>query len=387
MSPARKLAFQILVLVEKGAHSSDLLHTRTVSLDSRDAALATELVQGSIRRRSQLDWLIRHYSGRDKFDLEVRIALWLGIYQLRYLDRIPAHAAVTESVQLTRFAQKASASGLVNAVLRKVDRKPVEWPTRALRFCLPEWLLDKWTRDFGAERAERIAAASLIPPETYVRVPVSRTPIAERKDLEPTEIPGCYRMLGNETGGFRIQDIGSQAVVPLLGLEPRMRFLDLCAAPGGKTAQALESGVLATACDLYFSRLRALAPMNCDKVVLDAAKRLPFGMLFDRILVDAPCSGTGTLRRNPEIRWRVQPGDLPRYTARQAAILTNALAVLAPRGRLVYSTCSLEPEENEGVVERVLEDTGGRFQLIREMRRTPGEQPGDGFYAAVITSK
>lgn len=387
MSPARKLSFQILLLVEKGAHSSDLLHSRCSPLDSRDAALATELVQGCLRRRSQLDWLIRHYSGREKFDLEVRIALWLGIYQLRYLDRIPAHAAVTESVQLTRFAQKASASGLVNAVLRKVDRKPVEWPSRAVRFCLPEWLFEKWTRQFGPERAERIASASVIPPETYVRVPVSRTPVAERKDLEPTDVPGCYRMLGQETCGFRIQDIGSQTVVPLLELEPRMRLLDLCAAPGGKTAQALESGVVATACDLYFSRLRALAPMNCDKVVLDAAKPLPFRALFDRILVDAPCSGTGTLRRNPEIRWRVLPEDLPRYSARQAAILTNALTLLQPGGRLVYSTCSLETEENEGVVARVLEDSGGRFHLIREMRRTPGEQPGDGFYAAVITSK
>jgi 16S rRNA (cytosine967-C5)-methyltransferase len=387
LSPARKLAFQILRLVEKGAHSSDLLHTRGAALEARDAALATELVQGCIRRRAQLDWLIQCYSGREKFDLEVRIALWLGIYQLRYLDRVPAHAAVGESVQLVRFGQKTSAAGLVNAVLRKVDREPVDWPTPAMRHCLPEWLFEKWLHDFGEERAGLIASASLIPPETYVRVPVSLSPAAARKDLEPTDVSGCYRALGPNTGGFRIQDIGSQSVVPLLDLEPGMSFLDLCAAPGGKTAQALESGVIATACDLYFSRLRALARLKCRKVVLDATKSLPLRTKFDRILVDAPCSGTGTLRRNPEIRWRVHPEDLARLAARQVAILTNALAVLEPRGRLAYSTCSLEPEENEEVVRQVLQQCGGRLRLAKELRRTPGEQPGDGFYAAVITSE
>ncbi len=387
MSPARKLSFQVLRLVSKGAHSSDLLYARATSLEPRDAALATEITQGCLRRQSQLDWLIQHYAGRDKFDPEVRIALRMGIYQLRFLDRIPAHAAVSESVQLTRVAHKTSAAGLVNAVLRKVDRQPVEWPTEAMRHALPEWLWSKWRRVFGPDRAAAIAGASLTPPETYVRVPVSKAHEAERKDLEPTGTPGCYRVLGDSPGGFRIQDIGSQSIVPLLELEPRLDFLDLCAAPGGKTAQALESGVTTTACDFYFSRLRALKGMRCNLVVLDGSKPLPFRGGFDRILLDAPCSGTGTLRRNPEIRWRVQPEDLPGYAARQTAMLANAMAVLRPGGRLVYSTCSLEPEENEGTIDRAMAEAPRRFEISRTLRRTPGEQPGDGFFAAVITSK
>jgi len=387
VSPARKTAFRILKLAAKGAHSTDLLHQLTPSLDPRDAALATELVLGCLRRQGQLDWLIGQHIAKPQLDLEVRIALQLGVYQLRHLSRIPAHAAVNESVQLVRWAQKSSAAGLVNAILRKAGRGPIAWPTAALHCSMPEWLFAKWVRDFGPARAESIALAGLIPPETYVRVPVSRWPEAERLQLEPTSLPGCYRALGSGTGGFRIQDIGSQSIVPLLELEPRLRFLDLCAAPGGKTAQALESGVYATACDLYLSRLRSLDGFKCDRVVLDAARPLPLRGTFDRILVDAPCSGTGTLRRNPEIRWRVEQKDLAVQSERQALILNHALPLLSRGGRLVYSTCSLEREENEDVVERVLAKAGPRFQLVRTLRRTPGEEPGDGFYAAVITSR
>ncbi len=386
MSPARKTAFQILQLVNRGAHSTDLLHARLGTLDPRDAALATELVLGCLRRQAQLDWLIQRDSGRDKFDSEVRIALRMGIYQIRHLTRIPPHAAVNESVQLVRWAQKASATGLVNAVLRKVDRGPQAWPSESLAHSMPDWLWQKWVRDFGAERAARIADTCLLPPETYVRVPVSRSIEAEKQSLEPTEVPGCYRLLGDSACGFRIQDIGSQGIVPLLNLEPRMRFLDLCAAPGGKTAQALEAGVNTTACDFYFSRLRALDGMPCARVVLDASKPLPFRGRFERILLDAPCSGTGTLRRNPEIRWRVEQNDLAVHSERQAAMLANALAVLEPGGRLVYSTCSLEREENEDVVERVVTKLAGKVLVERCVRRTPGEQPGDGFFAAVIKS-
>jgi 16S rRNA (cytosine967-C5)-methyltransferase len=387
VSPARKTAFQILQLVARGAHSTDLLHSRTAPLDPRDAALATELVLGCLRRQAQLDWLVERYSGRDKFDLEVRIALRLGIYQLRHLSRVPPHAIVNESVHLVRWAQKASAAGLVNAVLRKVDRARQEWPSEAMAHCLPDWLWTKWVGDFGPARAASIADTCLIPPETYVRVPVSRSVDAERHSLEPTEVPGCYRLLGTDTAGFRIQDIGSQCIVPLLGLEPRMTFLDLCAAPGGKTAQALEAGVKAVAGDFYFSRIRALDGLACARVVLDAAKPLPFRARFERILLDAPCSGTGTLRRNPEIRWRVERNDLAVLSERQAAMLAHALPLLEPGGRLVYSTCSLEREENEDVVERVLPRLGTRYVVERILRRTPGEQPGDGFFAAVITSR
>jgi 16S rRNA (cytosine967-C5)-methyltransferase len=181
-----------------------------------------------------------------------------------------------------------------------------------------------------------------------------------------------------------MQDIGSQSIVPLLSLAPGHRFLDLCAAPGNKTAQALEAGVDTIACDLHFHRLTQLKPLTSNLVVLDGTRPIPFACTFDRILVDAPCSGTGTLGRNPEIKWRLQPDDLDDLNARQSALLANALSLLAPGGLLVYSTCSLETEENEQVVGHAL--SPGRV-IMQRMHRIPGRDPGDGFYACVIKSE
>jgi 16S rRNA (cytosine967-C5)-methyltransferase len=179
-----------------------------------------------------------------------------------------------------------------------------------------------------------------------------------------------------------MQDIGAQSIVPLLRLEPGQWYLDLCAAPGNKTAQALEAGVRAIACDRRFDRLVQLKEMGCPLVVLDGTRPLPFGRCFDRILVDAPCSGSGTLGRNPEIKWRLRPADLEELPRRQTALLANARAALAPGGLLVYSTCSLEPEENGAVV------AGGPADLVLDvMLRLPGRDAGDGFYAAVIKSE
>src|SRR5580700_8092944 len=328
VSPARGLAFEILTAVEHGGYASDLLAARAVPLDTRDAGLASEIVFGVLRYRAQLDYLIGHYSGRHrKLDAEVRIALRMAIYQLRYLERIPPHAAVAESVELVKRARKRSAMGFVNAVLRKVTRDAVTWPTREIELSCPEWLLARWESRYGAEAAAAIARAALEEPEKYVRI---------------------------SAAGERRQDIGSQSIVPLLRLEPGQTFLDLCAAPGNKTAQALESGVRCVAADLHFHRLVQMKGMleNLDAslVVLDGTRPLPFARAFDRILVDAPCSGTGTLGRNPEIKWRLQPADLDDLHRRQIALLANARAALAPGGLLVYSTCSLEPEENESVV-------------------------------------
>lgn len=351
-APARLLAFDILQKVEAGGYASDLLMERSAGMDSRDAGLASEIVFGVLRYRAQLDYLIEHYSGRrQKLDREVRTALRMGIYQLRYLDRVPAHAAVTDSVELVKRARKRSAAPFVNAVLRQVDRDPVAWPNREVALSCPEWLLARWERQYGPEAAEAIARAALQPPETYLR-------------------------------NGRVQDIGSQSVVPLLALEPGQTFLDLCAAPGNKTAQALESGVRGIAGDLHFHRVAAMKGLEAGLLVLDGTKPLPFSRTFDRILVDAPCTGTGTLGRNPEIKWKLTPGDLADLQRRQSALLANARAALAPGGILVYSTCSLEPEENEDVVASVPAD------LITEtMRRLPGREAGDGFYAAVIKSE
>jgi 16S rRNA (cytosine967-C5)-methyltransferase len=378
ISPARSAAFEILTRVESGGYASDLLFAQ--SLEPRDAALASEIVYGVLRRQAQLDYLIGLHAPK-RLDVAVRIALRIGIYQLRHLDRIPPHAAVTESVEMVKRARKRSAAGLVNAVLRKMDRNPVSWPDRATALSQPRWLLDQWDRQFGPEIADRIAQAFLERPDIYLRNP----PANHSLQLEPAEVPGGYRVLGGDTRNIRLQDIGSQTIVPLLVLEPNQTFLDLCAAPGNKTAQAMESGVQAIACDIHFHRLKQMS--GCPRVVLDAAKPLPFSRPFDRVLLDAPCSGTGTLARNPEIRWRIQSTDVAELHEKQTRLLHQALLVLAANGRLVYSTCSLEHQENEDVVARVMSETDGKYVVRETRRRTPGIEPGDGFFAAVITSR
>jgi 16S rRNA (cytosine967-C5)-methyltransferase len=183
-------------------------------------------------------------------------------------------------------------------------------------------------------------------------------------------------VIEGDTAGLRIQDVGSQSVVPLLDLQRGQTFLDVCAAPGNKTAQALESGVLAVACDLHWRRLKTVT--GCDRVVMDAAEGIPFRSRFDRVLVDAPCSGTGTLGRNPEIRWKLKPSDIEDLQRRQLRILKNALACTERGGRLVYSTCSLEKKENEEVVRQA------GCEVAQMEYRIPGRDAGDGFFAAVL---
>lgn len=388
ISPARRTAFEVLRLVEGGGYASDLLRSRATDLKGTDAGLAHEIVFGALRYRAQLDFLIEHFSGRPAgaLDREVRLALRMGIYQLRYLDRIPRHAAVTESVELVKRSHKRSAAGLVNAVLRKVDRIPVGWPDRATELSHPAWLLESWERQFGAEAAAGIARTFLKPPKTYIRIPAGRAAEAEGLDVEETEVPGCYLLRSGDAAAFRQQDISSQAVVGLLDLRAGMSFLDICAAPGNKTAQALESGVRAVACDSHHGRLHGMAGLGVSLAQLDGTAPLPLRRRFDRILLDAPCSGTGTIGRNPEIKWRIQPADLEAHQARQRKLLASALAALAPGGQLVYSTCSLEREENQAVVEGVLAGQPPGIRLERSMHRVPGIDSGDGFFAAVIVS-
>jgi 16S rRNA (cytosine967-C5)-methyltransferase len=381
ISAARRLAFDVLSRVEGGAWASEVLAGASAGLDSRDAGLATEIVFGTLRHLLQLDFLIGHFGKRnpEKLDPGVRLALRTGIYQLRYMDRIPAHAAVGESVELVKQGQP-QAAGLVNAILRRVTREPVDWAHREIALSTPLWLLEEWDKQFGRETADRIAAAFLERPETYVRNP----PPGHGLDLEATDVPGAWRVLSGDARGLRIQDAGSQSIVPLLELRNGMTFLDVCAAPGNKTAQAVEAGVEAVAADLHMHRLRQVS--GCPRVALDATVALPFRRGFDRILVDAPCSGTGTLGRNPEIKWRLEPSDIRDLHGRQVRILRNSLELLAPGGRLVYSTCALEKKEDEEVVARVLKPAEGRFRVTGMRRRTPGADAGDGFFAAVIES-
>jgi len=351
MSPAREIAFLVLRRVHAGGYATDLLRRESAKADPRDAGLAEAIVLGCLRFQAQLDYLIDVFAGRPqpKLDEEVRIALRMGIFQLRYLDRIPPHAAVAESVELVKRAAKHSAAGFVNAVLRKVNRKPLFWPNRETELSVPQWMLERWQRQYGQQAAAAIAQAALEEPEATVNP---------------------------DTG--RQQDAGAQSIIPLLEIEPGMTLLDLCAAPGNKTAQAIALGARVIACDRYSRRL-AEVPDTAMRVVLDGGAPLPFSAKFDRILVDAPCSGTGTLARNPEIKWRLRVEDLARFAALQGEMIHRALEHLQPEGRLAYSTCSLEREENEDVV--------AKFPVTAQHVRLPGRDPGDGFFAAVITLK
>lgn len=384
VSPARSVAYAVLRAVDEGAYASDTLAERSSGLASRDAGLASQIVFGCLRFQAQLDFLVEQYSGRPAAGLDklVLIALRMAIFQLRYLDRIPAHAAVDETVEAVK-QHKPQAAGLVNAVLRKVNRDEAQWPDRQTELSCPEWLLARWSEHFGAEAARRIALAALREPIPYVRIAPGR-PVPEGIEVEPTDIPGCYRLLSGSTLGLRLHDIGSQSIVPLLGLEPGMSYLDLCAAPGNKIAQALETPLgLAIACDVSISRIRDVPP-GCLRVVLDAAAPLPFSRKFDRIFLDVPCSGTGTMGRNPEIKWRVQRETITRFAEKQLRMLAGSVEWLNPGGQLVYATCSLEREENEDLVAAVLEREPA-LRCQREVWRLPGRDEGDGFYTAVFT--
>ncbi|MBG99582.1 MAG: 16S rRNA (cytosine(967)-C(5))-methyltransferase [Solibacterales bacterium] len=411
VSHTRKIAFEILLRVEtQMGFSDELLHSdRTNNLEERDQALVFELVLGCLRRQGELDYRIAQLSSRSlaQLDVEVRIALRLGCYQLYFLDRVPAHAAVSESVELVRLARKRSATGLVNAVLRRIAED-----VEKLNFSgenHPRWLVKKWKDHFGEKTASALMGANLETAKTYLRLntrfsTVETIELLRQEGIEtnPTEIPHCLLVVSGkatrsrcyEQGRVHIQDISSQMVVPHLGLRPGMSFLDVCAAPGGKANQALElllnkEGNLeapAIACDLHlhrFRRMKEVTKRQFHCVTTDALHPLPFNRLFDRILVDAPCSGTGTLVRNPEIKWRLTSDDLSHLQSRQQRILSNALTLLVPGGVLVYSTCSIEPEENHQVIHNVLNKSN--LLAIDCLERLPGRDAGDGFFVCKIS--
>jgi 16S rRNA (cytosine967-C5)-methyltransferase len=387
ISPARLAAFEVLLAVESGAYASDDLRLRSGTLSGRDAGLAAQIVFGCLRFQNQLDYLLGMYSGRKaaSLDPELRIALRAAIFQIRYLERVPAHAAVHNSVEFVKKRQRA-ATGLANAVLRKVNRDPVDWPDRATAVSCPEWLLRRWQHSFGEEAALGIARVALHEPAHFVRVPPGAE-IPAGLEIEATPVPGCYRFMdGGVSDSLRFHDISSQSIVPLLDLQAGQSYLDLCAAPGNKTIQAMETSLgRVVACDISGDRMRYLtAP--CDRVILDATEPLPFSIKFDRILLDAPCTGTGTLAGNPEIKWRMKPGDFLRFHRKQTAILAHALSALMPAGKLVYATCSLDREENQDVVKAALSQFPS-FHGDNEIYRIPGRDDGDGFYAAVISRR
>jgi 16S rRNA (cytosine967-C5)-methyltransferase len=452
ISPARKAAFEILQRLESGrGFAVDLLQAPEVSaLKEADRRLATEIVMGVLRWCGDLDFQIEQLSGRSVkgFDSEVLTILRMGAYQIRFLERVPKRAVVDDAVELTKAARKRSAAGLVNAVLRKCepprdrvlgrDFEDLSAESReSVRRAFPAWLWKRWERiaatttESGEVGAARLAYASLQTPRTTLRVVNAGTNLENlRQELQAEGVVTSYCKYAEAQGltvesgqvqntrAYRegrlvIQDEASQLVAELVSPEPGQRVLDLCAAPGmkaGQLAQMLGAGTL-VASDRSAARLRTLAKLlpkwvppavHLTMIRLDAARALPFGAKFERILLDAPCSGTGTLARNPEIKWRLRPEDITRLADLQAAMLRNALPALASGGRLIYATCSLEPEENEGVVEKVLsEQPAFRVLTSHELvpkhphlapffdprgyfRTRPDQHAMDGFNAAVI---
>ena len=438
VSPARLAAFEILLRVEAGAYASVLLAFREEELKPQDRALCHELVMGVPRRQLWLDRLIEHYANRKvaELDVAVRVVLRLGLYQLRFLSRVPASAAVNESVNLVHFARLRSAGGLVNAVLRRATREPEVDPTSsiddpiervAVATSHPPWLIERWTKAFGAEETEAFARANNEPAPVAFRVVNNRAQEADvcgrlrqsGAELVPSRIArGAWRVTGAVSllaalaaeGEVYIQDEASQLVAAVLDVRPGQRVLDLCAAPGSKTTQiadcTADAAAMIVASDLHEHRLRTvvstakihgLRDIHC--LALDGLQSLPLQeSSFDRVLVDAPCSGTGTLRRNPEIRWRISPADIKDLAGRQKQLLFNAAHAVRPGGRLIYSTCSVEPDENEDVVQTFLENNEtfrlGRLPLDSSLITSPGaartwphREGTDGFFICAFERK
>lgn len=400
-APARTAAYHALraVAANRADLPTALAGSRRSLADERDRALAAEIVTGSLRWQRSLDHLIEQFAGRPtrKMDPEVLTILRLSLHQILHLDRVPAAAVVDDAVDLTRSARKPSATGFVNAVLRSVLRQrhrlplpprpddsqpgPAALAYLGLTHSHPEWLVARWLGRYGFEATEQWVRFNNETPRLTLRANRLRT-TRERlavtlasQDVETEPLPyapdGLAVARGNplsqpNDGSFVVQDEASQLVTLCLGARPGERIADVCAAPGGKTtamaAEMRDSG-LVVACDvrprrlnLLVSAVKASGASHVQIVRIAVDHALPFVRAFDRVLVDAPCSGLGTLRRDPDIRWRRSEGELAGLARNQIALLERSAQVVKPGGRLLYSTCSSEPEENDAVVEAFLSE-------------------------------
>jgi len=439
ISPARSAAFDILLRAEEqDAYASDLLYSsRRTELSLADRALATELVMGSLRWRSVLDRAIAQLSSQPlaKLDPEVLTAVRMAAYQLGWLERVPARAAIHESVELVKRARKRSAAPFANAILRKLPevlsdgRQEMQRlqsahsaETLAAHSAHPQWLVERWVSQFGLDTARAICLYDQAVPPTAVRL---RSPGVEDElrregiELAPGGLLASARRIGSGditgTKAFAdshvfIQDEGSQLVAELIG--NGTRILDCCAAPGGKTLAIADRnpGAEIIAVELHehrAERLRQRLAASKVTVITGDISDLPVRGEFDRVLADVPCSGTGTLARHPEIKWRLQAQDLADLAARQSAILSSSMRCVQKGGRLIYSTCSLEREEDEAVLERALSanpefrllHARAELQWLRDkgelheidsllsgpyVRTLPGSHPCDGFFIAIL---
>jgi 16S rRNA (cytosine967-C5)-methyltransferase len=380
VSPARRSAFGILLKIARDrAFSSVLLLLEAEKLQPPDRRLCYQITLGVLRNRLRLDREIDMLAGGKRLDEEVRIALQIGLFQLRSLDRIPEHSIVYESVQLAVMARKSSARGFVNAILRKAARHaPVfeykdELEQISIETSHPRWLIERWAEYFGLQEATSIANANNQQPPLAFRYVGKASHISAA--VRPSRfVPGCWiadradpvLAAASEKGEIYIQDEGSQMIAAAAAriAGEADRVLDVCAAPGSKTAliASLLPNSFVAAGDLYRPRtvslektIRAQELLNVGVLQYDAAIALPFAeRIFGLVLVDAPCSGTGTIRHNPEIRYFLRPEDIRDLKVKQLRILTAASKLVAAGGALMYSTCSLEPEENEDVCEGFL---------------------------------
>ena len=458
IAPARLAAFEILRAVGSGRTDlgTALARARTRLPDERDRALAGEIATGTLRWQGAFDHVIEAFAGRPlrKLDPEVVDILRLSMFQLVHLDRVPASAAVKDAVDLAGKAGKRSASGLVNAVLRRTSRERTRLPlpprpatgpdptlslpgTRSgpdpkfstegtkrgqapssealdylsITLSHPRWLMERWLDRYGFEAAEAWAKFNNAPAPLTLRVntlKTSRATLIEALqehgvDVEPAPraADGLVVRAGNPLatpldalGHFFIQDEASQLVAVFAAAQPGERILDACASPGGKTtamAANMNGRGLIVAADIRGRRVELLArtitrsgATNVHVVQADATVPLPFGPVFDRVLLDAPCSGLGTLRRDPDIKWKRTAAELPAMAKAQAGMLRHAADVLTPSGTLIYATCSSEPEENEDVVEAFVaanpafRPAGPPFQTL------PHRDGLEAFFAAML---
>ncbi len=394
----RQAAFEILLRIEKERSYADILIDRELAagpLTGPDRGLLTELVYGTLRRQGALDHVIRSFSTQkpEKLQRAVLLLLRLGLYQLLYLDRIPAPAAVNETVKLAHQAAPR-ATGFINAILRRADRErdAIPWPDErtdpaghiAAVHSHPRWLVEQWLRQLGPAETAELAKAMSEPPPFTVRVNTLKTDrdrlrarLAEEgatavpcryspDGLVLTTHPALAALPSFREGLFTVQDEASQCAALLLAPRPGDRLLDLCAAPGGKTthcAQLMENRGEIIACDVAPRKLRFIEE-TADRLGITivttrqldgarAAETLPRER-FDRVLVDAPCSGIGVIRRNPEGKWWKTPENILELADVQRRLLASAADTVAPGGILVYATCSTSEEENKAVVENLL---------------------------------
>jgi 16S rRNA (cytosine967-C5)-methyltransferase len=417
IAPARLAAFDALQAMEQAPLDlgEAVARVRSTLSDERDRGLLLELVAGTLRMRRALDFQIGTRVTRPLASLDDAVlqVLRLSAFQLIYLSRLPPAAVISDAVDLTRRAAKSSAAGLVNAVLRALsrERNDLTWPDDlSVVHSHPAWLVDRWLARVGRAATEAWLQFNNRPARLCLAAnPARTTRDALARELsdagvvtEPTpRAPhGLYVVHGHPLqleafteGRFVVQDEASQLVAEFAAPAPGARLLDLCASPGGKTvsfAAAIGHGRV-VACDVRPHRLRVLARTvrrcrltNVSIVHVPATGALPFSHAgFDLIVIDAPCSGLGTIRRDPDIRWRRSLGDLPRFAAAQLDLLARAADLVLPAGRVIYSTCSSEPDENTAVVEAFLASRRD-FALEATHETLPFRDGLEAFYGAAL---